>query len=64
MSDTLPEDNLAGDLEKLSEEIFEDNRITMNSTRKLLFMEKLTIYIVDRDHKVLEHGIKLGKGKQ
>lgn len=57
----LNPDDLPKDLSQLWDEVFEDQRITQLATRKLLYMEKLVLYIVNRDHKVLDHGIKLGK---
>ena len=59
----LTEDNLTEDLKEI---LSDDNNISSDGldfgcldTDKLL--EQLVIYIVYRDHKVLQHGIKVGK---
>lgn len=56
----LTEDNLTEDLLKIINEWLRPFAEGGNA-RVGDLMEKLTIYIVNRDHKVLQHGINLGK---
>lgn len=56
----LTEDNLTEDLLEIIHEWLQPFAEGRNSKVSVL-IEKLTIYIVHRDHKVLEHGIKVGK---
>ena len=51
-ADKLPEDLTA---------IMDDCILLTGVVDEKRLLEKLIIYIVHRDHKVLEHGIKLGK---
>ncbi len=52
-------DNPTKDLQKIISDSRINQRVGVHRETKLL--EDLVIYIVARDHRVLEHGIKLGK---
>lgn len=53
------EDNLTVDIKEIIASSRVNNRVGIHTETKLL--EKLIIYIVNRDGKILEHGIKVGK---
>ena len=54
-----PKDNLEADLRDLISKSRINGRVGQQRERELL--ENLIIFIVNRDGKVLEHGIKVGK---
>lgn len=53
-------DGLSKDLQAIIDEAFDD-RITQKETTKKILMEKLTIFIVDRDHKIATTFYKRGQ---
>lgn len=56
-------DNLAEDLERIIDESISDDALDFGQIDPKVLMEKLTIYLVDRDHKILQRGIELGQQK-
>lgn len=53
----MSQDNVPKDLETL----FENSRTPFMNIDEEKLMQSLVIYIVNRDHKILNHGIELGK---
>jgi hypothetical protein len=73
---TIPNDDLTGDLQKILgvkwtlDEVYDPDTTATTETSwaipddvKKHLMEKLTMYITKRDHRILEHGIALGKSQ-
>ena len=54
-----PKDNLVKDLIKMSFEFDIDGLMDQKK-----YLDELVPYIVARDHKILDHGIKVGKGQK
>jgi hypothetical protein len=55
-------DNLIKELQDLISKSRINGRVGQH--REQVLMENLIIFIVNRDHKVLEHGIKVGKDQK
>lgn len=58
-SPKLPEDNLAGDLLRMIEDAYPG----VWTKKKADLTELLTMYVVQRDGKVFNHGYELGRKK-
>jgi hypothetical protein len=61
ITEIQPKGELTKDVRALLDEVFDDKKITTDATRKELLLQNFVIYIVTRDHKVMTHGVNVGK---